>query len=60
MLKGDVLKIARFAGNRGVRLLAIVVFAAALAGCDKCIMPTWNPNRTPNPPVSCHDDAPVR
>jgi ABC-type uncharacterized transport system auxiliary subunit len=52
--------ITRIAGGRMVRLFAVVAFTLTLAACDKCIMPTWNPSRTPGPPTSCHDDAPVK
>jgi hypothetical protein len=53
-------KAARGMGEHILQLLVVAGFALALAACDKCHMPTWNPNRTPNPPVSCQDDAPVR
>jgi hypothetical protein len=53
-------KIARIAGHRILRLFVVAGFGLTLVACDKCIMPTWQPNRTPGPPTSCHDDAQVR
>jgi hypothetical protein len=42
---------------RSLRFAVVIAFAAALAACTKCDMPTWNPNRAPS---SCHDDAAVK
>jgi hypothetical protein len=53
-------KFTRIAGDRLLRLLVVAGFVLSLAACDKCIVPTWNPERTPSPPASCHDDAPVK
>jgi len=54
-------------GDRGVgsvrvaawslRFAILIAFAAALAACTKCDVPTWNGGRTPS---SCHDDAALK
>jgi hypothetical protein len=53
-------KIGHIAGDRVLRLLLVVAFGLTLAACDKCSVPTWQWNRPPGPPTSCHDDAPVK
>jgi hypothetical protein len=58
--EGIMPTIARIAGDRLLRLFVVAGFGLALAGCDKCIMPTWQPNRAAGPPTSCHDDAPLK
>jgi len=45
--------------QRLVQLILVAACALALAGCDKCMVPTWNPNRTAAP-TSCHDDGSVK
>jgi hypothetical protein len=49
--------IARSAGNRLLRLVLVGGLSLALAGCDKCSMPTWRHDTVPN---SCHEDAPPK
>jgi len=51
---------ARIAGNLLLRLVLVVGFAVALGACSKCDVPTWQPNRPPASPASCHGDAPVQ
>jgi len=51
---------ARIAENRLLRLLLVVGFAVALGACSKCDVPTWQPNRTPGSPASCHGDTPMQ
>ena len=51
--------IARTAAGRALRLIVVAACALALGACDKCRMPTWNPDRTPGTPLSCHDDPPA-
>ncbi len=50
--------ITRIGGIRLVRLI-VLGLSLTLAACDKCIVPTWNPSRTPAP-ASCHDDSSVK
>jgi hypothetical protein len=40
-----------------LRFAILIAFAAALAACTKCDVPTWNGGRTPS---SCHDDAALK
>jgi hypothetical protein len=53
-------EITRSVGDRILRLFVVVGFALALGACDKCSMPTWQPNRTAVAPTSCHDEAPLK
>jgi hypothetical protein len=57
-IEGLMATIARIGGIRLVRLI-ILGLSLTLAACDKCIVPTWNPSRTPTP-ASCHDDSSVK
>ena len=52
-------RMARIAGNRLLPLVVVVGFGMALGACSKCDVPTWQPNRAPGPPLSCHGDAPA-
>jgi hypothetical protein len=52
--------IARFAGGRLLRLVVVIGVGMALGACSKCDVPTWQPNRAPGSPLSCHGDAPVQ
>jgi hypothetical protein len=57
--KGDqVLELMRtivqLAGDRTLRLLAVVAFGLALGACSKCDVPTWR-HDSPAAPQSCHD-----
>ncbi|MGA3308354.1 MAG: hypothetical protein ABSD08_07040 [Xanthobacteraceae bacterium] len=51
--------IMRIAGDRILRLLVVAGFGLMLGACSKCDVPTWQPNRAPGPPLSCHGDAPA-
>jgi hypothetical protein len=46
--------IVQFAGDRTLRLLAVVAFGLALGACSKCDVPTWR-HDSPAAPQSCHD-----
>jgi hypothetical protein len=58
--EGIMTRMARIAGNRLLRLVVVVSFGMTLGACSKCDVPTWQPNRAPGPPLSCHGDAPVQ
>ncbi len=58
--EGIMTGMARIAGNRLWRLAVVVGFAMALGACSKCDVPTWQPNRAPGPPLSCHGDPPLQ
>jgi len=44
--------------ERVLRLLILFGFGFALAGCDKCHLPTWSKDGAGGVPLSCHSDAP--
>jgi hypothetical protein len=51
--------IAYKAGDRGWRLLVVVILGLALGACSKCDVPFWRHNAPPAP-GSCHDGPEVR